>query len=326
MQRDMLDYVVRRLALGLVTLFGVAVMVFFIMRILPGDAAVMLTGAEAGAVSEAELAAVRAKLGLDRPVLVQFASWVADVAVLDLGTSLRTGNPVIADVARRFPFTLQIVVIAMVIAIVVGMTAGITSAAFAGSWGDQLMRALSIIGLAAPSFWVGLLIILGLVWMFQWSAPLMWEPFWSNPWKSFTQLFWPALAVGLRQLALIARMTRSIMLEVLGEDYIRTARAKGLSEWSVVMHHGLRNGLLPVVTLIGFEVSALFGGLIITETVFSVPGLGQYVVTAILNRDYPAAQGIVLILAGIVVLGNLAVDLLYGSLDPRTRVQVKEAR
>ena len=326
MQRDMLDYVVRRLTLGLVTLLGVAVMVFFIMRILPGDAAVMLVGAEAGAVSEAELAAVRAKLGLDRPVLIQFASWIGDVAALDLGTSLRTGNLVIADVTRRFPFTLQIVVMAMAIAVVIGITTGIISATYAGSWGDQIMRALSIIGLAAPSFWVGLLIILGLIWLFQWSAPLIWEPFWVDPWKSITQLFWPALAVGLRQMALIARMTRSIMLEVLGEDYIRTARAKGLSEWSVIMHHGLRNGLLPVVTLIGFEVSALFGHLIVTETVFSVPGLGQYVVTAIIDRDYPAAQGIVLILAGIVVIGNLAVDLLYGLLDPRTRVQVKEAR
>ena len=295
------------------------------MRILPGDAAVMITGADAGAVSEAELAAVRQKLGLDRPLLVQFSSWAGDVASLDLGRSLRTGNPVIDDVVRRFPYTLQIVVMAMVIAIVVGMTAGIISAAWSGSWVDQVMRALSILGLAAPSFWVGLLIILALVWAFQWSAPLIWEPFWVSPWQSIVQLIWPALAVGLRQLALIARMTRSIMLEVLGEDYIRTARAKGLSEWSVVMRHGLRNGLLPVVTLIGFEVSALFGGLIVTETVFSVPGLGQYVVNAILNRDYPAAQGIVLILAGIVVLGNLVVDMLYGLLDPRTRVQVKNA-
>ena len=325
MRFGMFDYLLRRLLVGLVTLFGVAVMVFFIMRILPGDAAVMMTGADAGAVSEAEIAAVRSKLGLDRPLPVQFASWAADVASLDLGTSLRTGNPVIEDVVRRFPFTLQIVVMAMFIAVVVGMSAGIVSAAWAGSWADQAMRAFSIIGLAAPSFWVGLLIILGLVWAFQWSAPLMWDPFWVDPWKSVTQLFWPALAVGLRQLALIARMTRSIMLEVLGEDYIRTARAKGLSEWSVVMRHALRNGMLPVVTLIGFEVSALFGGLIVTETVFSVPGLGQYVVNAILNRDYPAAQGIVLILAGIVVLGNLVVDLLYGWLDPRTRVQARDA-
>ncbi|MBI2225763.1 MAG: ABC transporter permease [Betaproteobacteria bacterium] len=320
----MLDYVVRRLMLGLVTLFGVAVIVFFVMRVLPGDAAVMLSGAGAGAVSEKELAGVRAKLGLDRPLPAQFVDWAGNVAVLELGTSLRTGNPVIADVARRFPYTLQIVVMAMLIAVLIGVPVGVLSAAYAGSWGDQILRALSIGGLAAPSFWVGLLLILLLVWLFQWSAPLVWEPFWVSPWKSVTQLFWPALAVGLRQLALIARMTRSIMLEVLGEDYIRTARAKGLSEWSVVMGHGLRNGLLPVVTLIGFEFSALFGGLIVTETVFSVPGLGQYVVNALLDRDYPAAQGIVLILAGIVVLGNLSVDLLYGWLDPRTRVQVTE--
>ena len=320
----MFDYLLRRLGIGLITLFGVAVMVFFTMRVLPGDAAVMLSGAGAGAVSEKELAEVRGKLGLDRPLPVQFADWAGRVARFDLGDSLRTGKPVIEDIARRFPYTLQIVVMAMLIAVLVGVPTGVLSAAFSGSWCDQMLRALSIIGLAAPSFWVGLLLILGLVWLFQWSAPLFWEPFWVSPWKSITQLFWPALAVGLRQLALIARMTRSIMLEVLGEDYIRTARAKGLSEWSVVMYHGLRNGMLPVVTLIGFEVSALFGGLIVTETVFSVPGLGQYVVTAILNRDYPAAQGIVLILAGIVVLGNLGVDLLYGVLDPRTRVQAAD--
>jgi peptide/nickel transport system permease protein len=326
MRPGVIDYVLRRMALGLVTLFGVALMVFLIMRVIPGDAAVMLSGAEAGTVTEAELAEVRAKLGLDKPLSIQFANWASNVATFDLGTSLRTGNPVSEDIARRFPYTLQIVVMAMLIAITVGMTAGMISATFAGSWADQIMRAFSIIGLAAPSFWIGLLIILALVWLFQWSAPLMWEPFWISPWASITQLFWPALAVGLRQLALISRMTRSIMLEVLGEDYIRTARAKGLSEWAVVMRHGLRNGLLPVVTLIGFEVSALFGGLIITETVFSVPGLGQYVVSSILSRDYPAAQGIVLILASIVVLGNLTVDLLYGWLDPRTRIQVQEAQ
>ncbi|MEO8441116.1 MAG: ABC transporter permease, partial [Betaproteobacteria bacterium] len=166
MRGSMLDYVVRRVVLGLITLFGVAVVVFFIMRVLPGDAAVMLSGAEAGTVSEAEIAEVRKKLGLDRPLSIQFSEWAGKVAVLDLGTSLRTGNPVFADVARRFPYTLQIVVMAMVIAIVVGMTAGMISAAFAGSWGDQIMRAFSIIGLAAPSFWVGLLVILALVWMF----------------------------------------------------------------------------------------------------------------------------------------------------------------
>ena len=317
----MLDFIVRRLAIGLVTLVGVATLTFFLMRVLPGDAAVMLSGAGAGAVSEQELAEVRKKMGLDRPLAVQFGAWTADLAQLDLGLSLRTGQPVAGEIARRFPYTLQIVVMAMLIAVALGVPAGVVSAARAGSWLDQVLRALSVGGLAAPSFWVGLLIILGLVWLFQWSPPLFWEPFWRNPWQSFTQMIWPAIAVGLRQLALIARMTRSIMLEVLGEDYIRTARAKGLPESMVVLRHGLRNGLLPVVTLIGFEVSALFGGLIVTETVFNVPGLGQYVVTASLNRDYPAAQGIVLILAGIVVLGNLTVDLLYGWLDPRTRIQ-----
>jgi peptide/nickel transport system permease protein len=317
----MTGYIIQRLATGFVTLFGVAVIVFLIMRVLPGDAAVMMSGAGSGVVSEQEIAQVRHRLGIDRPLVVQFADWAGHVAVLDFGTSLRTGSPVIEDIARRFPYTLQIVVLAMIIAIGVGVPAGVLSSWLAGTWVDRTLQTVTIIGLAAPSFWVGLMIILGLVYFFQWSAPLFWEPFWVSPFKSMSQLIWPAISVGIRQLALIARMTRSIMREVLGEDYIRTARAKGLSEKRVVFRHALWNGALPIVTLIGFEVAALFGGLIVTETVFSVPGLGQYVVQSILDRDYPAAQGIVLVLAGIVVLGNLAVDLLYGLLDPRTRVQ-----
>jgi peptide/nickel transport system permease protein len=317
----MVAFFTQRLLTGLITLFGVAAIVFLVMRVIPGDAAVMLTGAGAGVVSDEELAQVRKKLGLDRPLAAQFANWAGDVVRLDFGTSLRTGNPVLADVARRFPYTLQIVMMSMLLAVIIGVPAGVMAAQYMGSAVDRCIQAFSIAGLAAPSFWVGLLLILGLVKFFNWSAPLFWEPFWVSPWQSTSQLIWPAIAVGLRQLALIARMTRSIMLEVLGEDYIRTARAKGLSEWKVVFHHGLRNGLLPVVTLVGFEFAALFGSLIITETVFSVPGLGQYVVTSILARDYPASQGIVLILASIVVIGNLAVDLLYGILDPRTRVQ-----
>lgn len=317
----MFGYILQRLLAGFVTLFGVVLIVFLIMRVIPGDAAVMLSGAGSGVVTEEELQQVRHKLGIDRPLVVQFADWASHVGELDFGTSLRTGSPVIEDIARRFPYTLQIVVLAMIIAVGVGVPAGVFSAWLAGTWVDRVLQTVTIIGLAAPSFWVGLLIILGLVFLFQWSAPLFWEPFWVSPIKSISQLIWPALAVGLRQLALIARMTRSIMREVLGEDYIRTARAKGLSELRVVFRHALWNCALPIITLIGFEIAALFGGLIITETVFSVPGLGQYVVTSILDRDYPAAQGIVLVLAGIVVLGNLTVDLLYGVLDPRTRLQ-----
>jgi peptide/nickel transport system permease protein len=321
----MFRYLLQRLATGFVTLFGVALIVFLIMRVIPGDAAVMMSGAGSGVVSQEELQAVRHQLGIDRPLVVQFADWAGDVARLNFGTSLRTGSPVMDDISRRFPYTFQIIVLSMIIAIGIGVPAGVLAAWMAGTWVDRTLQTVTIIGLAAPSFWVGLLLILGLVFFFQWSAPLFWEPFWMSPLKSVSQLIWPALAVGLRQMALIARMTRSIMQEVLNEDYIRTARAKGLSERRVVFHHALRNGALPIITLIGFEIAALFGGLIITETVFSVPGLGQYVVQSILNRDYPAAQGIVLILAGIVVLGNLTVDLLYGLLDPRTRLQGSRA-
>jgi peptide/nickel transport system permease protein len=321
----MFRYLLQRLATGFVTLFGVALIVFLIMRVIPGDAAVMMSGAGSGVVSQEELQEVRHQLGIDRPLVVQFADWAGHVARFDFGRSLRTGSPVMEDISRRFPYTLQIIVLSMVIAIGIGVPAGVLAAWMAGTWMDRTLQTVTIIGLAAPSFWVGLLLILGLVFFFQWSAPLFWEPFWTSPLKSLSQLIWPALAVGLRQMALIARMTRSIMQEVLNEDYIRTARAKGLPERRVVFRHALRNGALPIITLIGFEIAALFGGLIITETVFSVPGMGQYVVQSILDRDYPAAQGIVLVLAGIVVLGNLTVDLLYGLLDPRTRLQGSRA-
>ncbi len=321
----MVGYVTQRILTGFVTLFGVAAIVFLVMRILPGDAAVMLSGAGAGAVSEEELMQVRHKLGLDQPLVVQFGEWIGRAAVLDFGTSLRTGNRVSDDITRRFPYTLEIVVIATLLATAIGVPAGAIAARFMGSWVDRSIQAFSIIGLAAPSFWIGLLIILGLLKVFNWSAPLYWEPFWVSPLQSLSQLIWPSIAVGLRQLALVARLTRSAMLDVLGEDYIRTARAKGVSEGRVIFHHGLRNGLMPIVTLVGFEFAALFGGLIITEAVFSVPGLGQYVVASILNRDYPGAQGVVLVLAGIVVIGNLATDLLYGALDPRTRLHEAHA-
>lgn len=313
----------QRIATGLVTLFCVAVMVFFVMRVIPGDAAVMASGAGAGAVSDGEIEAVRSRLGLDRPLWEQFAKWAGGIARFDVGTSIRTGKPVMQELTARLPYTLQVVVMATLIAILLGIPAGVLAARYTGGWLDEALRAVSIFGLAAPSFWIGIVMILGLVWAFDWSAPLMWEPFWEDPAQSFAQLIWPALAVGFRQIALLARMTRSLMLDVLSQDFIRTARAKGLAERKVVFGHALGNALLPIITLIGFEFSALFGGLIVTETVFNVPGLGQYVVTAILNRDYPAAQGIVLILAGIVVLGNLAVDLITGWLDPRTQVSVK---
>ena len=317
----MFGYVVHRLLTGCITLIAVTVLVFLLLRVLPGDAAVMMTGAGAGVVSEEELQQVRQRMGLDRPLPVQLAEWSWNAATLDFGTSLRTGNAVMADIARRLPFTLQIVVMAILMAVCIGVPAGVTAARHQGTWIDRTLQTVTIIGLAAPSFWIGLLIILGLVKLFQWSAPLFWEPFWSNPLQSFSQLIWPALAVALRQVALTARLTRSVMLEVLGEDYIRTARAKGLSERRVVFRHGLWNASLPIVTLVGFEFATLFGNLVVTETVFSVPGLGQYVVTSILNRDYPAAQGVVLLLACIVVVGNLTVDLLYGWLDPRIRLQ-----
>lgn len=314
-------YLIRRTAGALGTLLGVSILVFFLMRSLPGDAAlIILGGADAGNLREADIAAVREQLGFDQPLLTQYVNWLGNVVRFDFGTSTRTGAPVMQDILRRLPHTLSIVMLSSAIGLVVGITLGVLSAAYYRTRVDDTLRLASMIGLAAPSFWVGLIVIILLVQFFSWSPPLRWVPLWQDPGTAFSQFIFPAITVGLFQTALVTRITRSSMLDVLGQDYIRAAKAKGVGQISLWFKHGLRNAILPVMTLAGVEFATLVGGLIVTEQVWNVPGVSSYVVTSVLDRDYAAMQGVVLLIALVVVTVNLAVDVSYRFLNPRLRM------
>lgn len=314
-------YLVRRTLGAAATFLGVSVLVFILMRSLPGDAAlIILGGGDAGAIRQEDLAVVRERLGVDRPLVAQYWAWFQNVVRFDFGVSTRTGAPVMEDILRRLPNTLTIVVLSSVIALVVGISLGVLAAAFYRTKVDDALRLGSMIGLAAPSFWVGLLVIILLVQFFTWSPPLRWASMLSDPRAAFPQFIFPALTVGLFQTALVTRITRSSMLDVLSQDYIRAARAKGVGNLRLWFRHGLRNALLPILTLAGVEFASLVGGLIVTERVWNVPGVSSYVVTSVLERDYAAMQGVVLLIALVVVVVNLVVDIAYRFLNPRLRV------
>ncbi len=317
----MTGYLVRRTAGAVATLVGVSVLVFFLMRSLPGDAAlIILGGGDAGVIRESDLEAVRERLGINQPVLVQYWIWIQNVVRFDFGVSTRTGSPVMQDILRRLPNTLSIVILSSMIAMTAGVVLGVLSAAYYRTRLDDALRLGSMIGLAAPSFWVGLIVIVLLVQFFSWSPPLRWVPLWQDPRTAFSQFIFPAITVGLFQTALVTRITRSSMLDVLSQDYIRAARAKGVGNFRLWFRHGLRNAILPIMTLAGVEFASLVGGLIVTERVWNVPGVSSYVVTSVLERDYAAMQGVVLLIALVVVVVNLTVDLLYRVLNPRLRV------
>jgi peptide/nickel transport system permease protein len=313
-------YVVRRTGGALATLLGVSILVFFLMRSLPGDAAlIILGGADAGNLREEDIAAVRERLGYNDPLVVQYGNWLSNVVRLDFGVSTRTGNPVFDDILRRLPHTVTIVVLSSMIALVVGIALGVISAVFHRTRVDDAVRLGSMVGLAAPSFWVGLLFIIVLVQYFSWAPPLRWASVTDDPLLALSQFILPALTVGLFQTALVTRITRSSMLDVLSQDYIRAARAKGVRPLGLWFRHGLRNAILPVLTLAGVEFATLVGGLIVTERVWNVPGVSSYVVTSVLDRDYAAMQGVVLLIGAVVVVVNLVVDLSYRLLNPRLR-------
>lgn len=319
--QGMPSYLLRRTAGAVGTLFGVSLLVFFLMRSLPGDAAlIVLGGSEAGNLRAEDIEAVRRQLGFDQPLVVQYVNWFQQVIRFDFGISTRTGSPVLSDIVGRLPHTASIVVMSTAIALVVGVTLGVLSAAYYRTRVDDTLRLASMVGLAAPSFWVGLIVIILLVQFFTWSPPLRWVPIWQDPGTAFSQFIFPAITVGLFQTALVTRITRSSMLDVLSQDYIRAAKAKGVSQFSLWFKHGLRNAILPVLTLAGVEFATLIGGLIVTERVWNVPGVSSYVVSSVLERDYAAMQGVVLMIALVVVVVNLVVDLSYRVLNPRLRV------
>jgi peptide/nickel transport system permease protein len=313
------QYIVKRILLMIPTLLGAALVVFLLMHVVPGDIALLIlgTGEQGGDVNLQDLERLRTKMGLNRPLYEQFFSWVWNIAHLDFGTSLWSGAPVLEELKIRLPLTLEVALFATLISTIIAIPLGTLAAIRQDTWVDYGVRVVSIGGLAIPAFWTGILIILFLVIYFEWSPPLVFVPFWEDPWENFAQLVFPIVTVGYRNAAIGTRMTRSAVLEVMREDYIRTAWAKGLQERIVVVKHTLKNAMLPVITIIGAELAFLLGGLVVTETVFTLNGLGRFMVDAILHRDIPVVQTMVLITAFIIVFVNLIVDLLYAWLDPR---------
>jgi peptide/nickel transport system permease protein len=316
----MLRYIFKRFLLMIPTLLGVAAIIFILLRVIPVDVveAKFMAGEGQGA-SAGVIAAERAKLGLDKPVWQQFAIWVWRLLHLDLGTSMWTGAPITEEIKLRFALSLQLALMATLVATVLSIPLGIIAALKQDTWVDYAVRVFSIAGLAVPSFWLGILMILGFLIVFKWLPPMVYTPFWVDPWQNLAQLIWPALAVGYRYSAVATRMTRSSMLEVLREDYIRTARAKGLWLKLILVRHALKNAMLPVVTVIGLEFAFLLGGLVVTEQVFNLNGLGLLFVQAIARRDYTLTQALVLLVASAFIFVNFLMDVMYAWLDPRIR-------
>ena len=301
------------------TLLGVAILVFLMLRAMPGDITDVMFRGDGGNVSEEVIADERARLGLDQPVLVQFGKWFWGLMQGNLGVSMWTGQPVLYEIAIRLELSLQVALMATFLAVLIAIPLGTLSALYKDRWIDYAIRIFSIAGLAVPSFWLGMVIILVLLSTFAWHPPLTFTRFTTDPLTNLSQLIWPALAVGYRYSAVATRMMRSTILEVLQEDYIRTARAKGVFERLVIVRHALRNAMLPVVTVIGLEFAFLIGGLVVTEQVFNLNGIGKLFVEAVTRGDNTLVQGLVLLVALSFILVNFAIDLMYAWLDPRIR-------
>ncbi|MBI4307475.1 MAG: ABC transporter permease [Chloroflexi bacterium] len=314
-------YIVRRLLLFVPVLLLVSLIIFTVMRVAPGDVAILvLSGPEGeGSYSPEDLEKVRRQLGLDKPLVQQYVDWITGLVRLDAGISLYKKVPVMEEIGRRLPLTLELAVLTLLVSLALALPLGIISALRQNTWLDYLIRVVSIGGITMPSFWVGSLIILFLVLAFRWLPPMEYVPLTKNPGANLLQLAFPALAMGYFYAAVVSRMTRSTMLEVLRQDYVRTAWSKGLSERLVVVRHALKNALLPVITISGFQFGTLLGGTVIMEFLFALPGLGSALIDGITFRDYPMVQTIVLLVAIFFSLVNLGVDLVYGLVDPRIR-------
>jgi peptide/nickel transport system permease protein len=315
----LLRFTLHRLLLAIPTLIGVAVLIFFMLRVVPGDVVEVKLRADGGSVSQETLEMERKRLGLDKPMMTQFADWMIGLAKLDLGKSLWTEQRVVDEIAVRLELSLQVAIMATIVAILFAIPLGTLAALMRDTWVDYVVRFVMIGGLAIPSFWLGMLIMLTLLSLFNWLPPITFTPFYVDPWPNVSQLIWPAVAVGYRYSAVVARMVRSSLLEVLNEDYIRTARAKGVFEKLVVSRHALRNALLPAITVIGLEFAFLIGGLVVTEQVFNLNGIGKLFVQAVSRSDLTLLQGMVMLVAVFYIGVNIVLDLLYAVLDPRIR-------
>jgi peptide/nickel transport system permease protein len=311
----MRQYITRRLFLAVVTLIGVSWLIFFIMWIIPGDVAVAILGDGANADT---IATLRQQMGLDDPWYVQYWRWARNMATGELGRSLFIANRSVKELmVEHFPITLNLAVYTMTVAVMLGVTLGTISGIWHDTWLDYLCRVCSVTGLSIPVFWLGIMILLTLVRVFAWTPELVWISPFQDFWGNLRQMCWPAVTLGCFQVAFIARMTRSSLLDVLMEDYIRTARAKGLLERTVVIKHALRNVVIPIVTIGSLQFVALLGGVVVTERVFNLKGWGTLLVNGVINHDYPLVQTMIFIFAGLVIVANLFTDILYGWLDPR---------
>lgn len=301
----------------LLTLFGISVIIFLLLRIVPGNIVDVLFDA-AGFVDPADKLKIEKDLGLDQPFVVQYASWIGGMLRGDLGYSYVSEKPALAEILPRIPITARLAVLALTFAVAIGIPLGVISAVRQNTRLDYFLRVISLAGLSLPSFWLGLLVLMAAVALF--GAIPIYSDAPKSAWDAFAMYSVPAAAVGLRSSALIMRLTRSSMLEVLRQDYIRTARSKGASETSINYSHALKNAILPILTVIGVEAAFLIGGLIVTETVFNIPGVARFLVEAIRWRDYPIVQNLVMFIAVIVVTTNFIVDMLYAALDPRIKL------
>jgi peptide/nickel transport system permease protein len=313
-------YLLRRAVFGLSTLVGVSLIIFVVLRILPGDPLVAMFGLEGFAkLAPADRARIMQDLGLSDPIAVQYLRWMGDIATGSLGKSFFRGDKVSELILHRGPLSAEIGIVSVIISWLVGLPVGILSALRPNKLSDNVARSVAVLFLAIPGFWLGMLIVLAALFWFGYKAPLVVVHLWQDPWANFQLVIGPAIVLGLGQGAYIARMSRSCLLEVVLEDYVRTARAKGLREGFVVMRHALPNALLPVVTLSGIIMGFVLGGSVAVEQAFGVPGLGRALVTAVIERDIIVVQNLVLLYATIFILINVAVDLSYAWLDPRIR-------
>ena len=316
----MKKYLIRRALFALGTLIGVSMIIFVVLRILPGDPLVAILGVEGHArMLPADRARIMADLGLSDPLPVQYLRWLRDIATGQLGKSFFRGDTVRDLILHRGPLSAEIALLALVVSWLVGLPAGILSAVRPNGWLDAAARVVSIVFIAVPGFWLGLLIVLALLFWFGYKAPIIIVHVWQDPWQNLQQVIGPAVVLGLAQGAYISRMSRSCLLEVIREDYVRTARAKGADERVIVLRHALPNALLPVITISGVLLGFVLGGSVAVEQAFGVPGLGRALVTAIIERDIIVVQNLVLLYAAIFVVVNVVVDLSYAWLDPRIR-------
>jgi peptide/nickel transport system permease protein len=313
-------YLARRAVWTILAVLGVSVLIFILVRLLPGNIVDIIAGTE-GQLSRAQRTAVLREFGLDQPLPVQYLRWIGNMLRGNFGWSFRTGQPVATLIASRLPITIELALLAVLSVAFVGIPLGVAASVSRSLRVRTLVQIIGVLGLSLPNFWIAILLIIGASSLFGWLPALIYVTPWTDPWVNLQQMLLPVLSLGLGLSAVVVRMTRSSMLEVLGQDFIRVARAKGLATRSILLRHALRNALIPIVTVLGLQTGFLLGGVVITEQIFGLPGLGWTLLNGVYQRDYPVVQGTVMVFAVTFVLVNLLVDLLYTYLDPRIRYE-----